>query len=57
MDIEITMRNNYLIRNYVIPLNYDLHIYPSKNSGQAVLWSTALSNLESSKNLISKLMN
>ena len=57
MDIEITMRNNYLKHNYVISLNYVLHIYPSKNSGQAVLWSTALTNLESSKNLISKLMN
>jgi len=57
MDIEITMRNNYVKRNYVISLNYVLHNYPSKNSGQAVLWSAASSNLESSKNLISKLMN
>lgn len=57
MDIEITMRNNYLKRNYVINTDYVLHIYPLKKSEHAVLSSIALSNLESSKNFISKLMN
>ena len=55
--IETTMRNNYLKRNYVINTDYVLHIYPLKKSENAVLFSIALSNLESSKNFISKLMN
>ena len=49
MDIESTMRNNYLKCKYVINPDYVLDIY--------VLSSIEFSNLESIKNLISKLMN